>query len=135
MKKQILVLWLSCLLALLAGCAARPVAVAPAPGVEINGIVIQNLLAYTITDVQVLAPASGNFVSCGTVRSGTACSTGFPNRTYSSAGLLVTWKEHGVAQSTDEFVVEIEDSIDTQRMAQMNVMIFSPGQAGARLVQ
>ena len=119
----------------LAACAVEPLPIAPTSGVEINGIVIENLLGYTITDVQVIAPAAGNFVSCGTITRGTACSTGFPNRYYSSTGLLVSWKEHGVAHSTDEFVIEIDDSIDTSRMALLKVMVFSPGEAGARLVQ
>ena len=123
------------LLLSLAGCTALPKSEPTPAGVEIDGIVINNQLAITITDAQVLVPATGNFVSCGNIQGRSSCSTGFPGRPYSSNALLVSWKESGTPQSTDEFVVKIGSDIDMGRSARLEVFIFSPGQAGARLIQ
>jgi len=103
--------------------------------VEVGGVIIRNQLGFSVTDVQVLAISSGNFVTCGTVLARSTCSTGFPDRFYSKGKLRVTWKESRVPQSTDEFTIEPDDDIDINRPAQVEVIIFSPGQAGVRLVQ
>lgn len=119
----------------LAACSSVPESAPKPVGVEVDAVTIINQLAISITDVQVLAPVSGNFVSCGNIIGRSACSTGFPNNYYSSNPVIVSWKEQGQPQSTDEFVVKIGSDIDINRPAQLEVFIFSPGQAGAKLVQ
>ncbi len=120
---------------LLSACA--PVEVPPpgTNGVQIDGLMIRNQLAYAVTEVQILALSIGNFVSCGNILAKTACSTGFPNRYYNQGKLVVSWKERAVPQSSKEFVVEIDETINTGQPAWIEVIIFSPGEAGARFVQ
>lgn len=103
--------------------------------VEVGGVIIRNQLGITVTEVRILAVSSGDFVTCGNIMARSACSTGFANRNYSSGKLQVTWNELRVPQSTDEFSLEPGRDIDTGRPAQVEVIIFSPGQAGVRLVQ
>jgi hypothetical protein len=103
--------------------------------VEVAGVIIRNQLGIPVTDVRILAVSSGDFVTCGNIMARSACSTGFTNRNYSSGKLQVTWKELHVPQSTDEFALEPGRDIDPGRPAQVEVTIFSPGQAGVRLVQ
>jgi len=103
--------------------------------VEVDGVIIRNQLGIPVTDVRILAVAAGDFVTCGNITARSTCSTGFSNRYYSSDKLQVTWKEYGAPQSTDEFDLEPADDIQLGRPAQVEVIIFSPGQAGVRLVQ
>lgn len=119
----------------LGGCSSLPVSGPVPAGVVIDGIVINNQLGIAVTDVQVLVPATGNFVSCGNIQRRSAFSTGFPDRVYSSNALRISWKESGMPQSTDDFVVKIGSDIDIKSTARVEVFIFSPGQAGARLIQ
>lgn len=103
--------------------------------VEVGGVIIRNQLGIAVTDVRILAVSSGEFVTCGNIMARSACSTGFANRNYSSGKLQVTWNELHVPQSTDEFSLEPGRDIDPGRPAQVEVIIFSRGQAGVRLVQ
>jgi hypothetical protein len=123
------------LILLLSACAAVEVPEPQPVGVEIEGVVIRNQLSFSVTEVQILALSTGNFLSCGIITARTACSTGFPNRYYTSGKLVVSWNERGVPHSTSEFVVTIDDKIDMSRPAWLEVLIFSRGEAGARLVQ
>jgi len=126
---------LSALFLLLSSCSTRPIAVPVSAGLKIDGVIIRNRLAYSVNDVQILAPVTGNFVSCGLILARSSCSTGFPDLSYTSNPVRVTWTENGEPQATDDFVVEIGDEIDAGRPAYLEVQIFSPGQAGANLIQ
>lgn len=121
---------------LCAACAGAPQPSArPAPVLfDIAGLEIRNELVYRVTEVQVLDSASGGFVSCGTVFPGTACATSFPLREYRGEALSVSWKEHGQPQAVDEFVLEVPAAFDTSRPVWVQVVVFAPGSAGARVL-
>ena len=119
----------------LTACATVTEAPEAVAVVEVGGVIIRNELGIPVTDVRILALSSGDFVTCGNIMARSACSTGFSNRYYSSGKLQVTWKEFLVPQSTDEFALKPGGDIDVSRPAQVEVTIFSPGQAGVRLVQ
>ncbi len=95
---------------------------------------MRNELSFRITDVQVLVPRTGEFVSCGSVFPGTACAAAFPQRDYRGDPLSVTWRERGEPQSVEDFVLEVPAGLDTGRPVWLQVVIFSPGNAGARLL-
>jgi hypothetical protein len=80
-------------------------------------------------------PATGAFAGCGNVLPRTACSNAFPGVDYRSNAVLVNWRERGAAHSTGEFVIEIPDTLKSGEAAVVEVVIFAPGQAGARLIQ
>lgn len=101
---------------------------------EIAGVEIRNELQFRVTDARVLVPRTGEFVSCGTVFPGTACSAAFPQRDYRGDPLSVTWQERGEPQSVEDFVLEVPAGLDTARPVWLQVVIFSPGNAGARLL-
>ena len=123
--------------ALLPGCAVTPSGVAKpdSPALVIDGIVIRNELAYPVTDVMIEVPATGAFAGCGNVLPRTACANAFPGVDYRSNAVLVRWREHGAPHSTGEFVIEIPDTLRPGEAAVVEVMIFAPGEAGARLIQ
>lgn len=125
------------LLVLCASCASNPVIepVSPAVRIAIEAVVIRNDLAFPVTDVQIIAPATGNFVACGQIWAGTECATTFPTLEYQADPVIVSWKEYGQPHSTGEFVIEIPDSMTAGEAARLIVTIFAMGQAGARLVQ
>jgi hypothetical protein len=106
-----------------------------AAAIAINGVQIINRLSTTVTDVQILVPATGNFVSCGTILRNTACSTSFPGRRYDRKPVQVSWKEQGQAHTTGNFVIEPPANLDLARPMWIEVVIFAPGQAGAKLVR
>jgi hypothetical protein len=110
---------------------SRPVAT----GIEIDGVVIRNELAFQVTEVQILVPSTGNFVGCGNIMARTQCSTKFPNRDYYANEVVISWKEYGQPQSTTPFVIRIPDHLEHDRPALLEAIIFNTGQAGAKLVQ
>jgi hypothetical protein len=121
---------------LLAGCSAQSKHPAgTAPGISIDGVQIINKLTISVTDVQILVPKTGNFVSCGTILRNSFCSTSFPGREYERSPVQVSWKEQAQVHSTGYFVIEPPAGLDLSRPVWIEVVIFSPGQAGAKLVQ
>ena len=122
---------------LVAGCS--PVATEPAEGtagaIHVEGIIIQNGLYYPVTDVMVEVPATGGFAGCGNIIQRTGCKTSFPARDYRGNPVVVSWKEHGTPHQTDPFVVKLPDNAVPGDVFWLEVVVFSAGQAGARLVQ
>ena len=104
-------------------------------GIVIEGVIIRNELAYQVTEVQLLVPSTGNFVGCGNIMARTQCSTTFPNRDYFANEVVVSWKEYGQPQTSKPFVIRVPDHLERGRPALLEVIIFSKGQAGAKLVQ
>jgi hypothetical protein len=103
--------------------------------IAIDGVQIINKLSITVTDVQILVPKTGNFVSCGTILRNTSCSTSFPGREYERSPVQVSWKEQAQGHTTGNFVIEPPAGLDPSRPMWIEVVIFAPGQAGAKLVQ
>lgn len=127
---------LAAIVSLLAGaCAATPESPPQtAPRLEITGIEIRNELAYPVSDVRVLVSATGEFVACSQIMGGTACQTSFPLRSYRGNAMRVTWNEHGEPQVLDDFVLKAPDWLAPGKPAWLQIVIFAPGDAGARLL-
>jgi hypothetical protein len=123
--------------AMLQGCAAAAPngGKASRPGVIIEGVEIRNELAYPVTDVMIEVPATGAFAGCGNLLPRSACSNAFEGVDYRSNAVVIRWKERGAEYSTGEFVIEIPADLRPGRPAVVEVVIFGPGEAGARLVQ
>ncbi len=129
--------FMGCIALLLAACSnpvAQP-AGTPVMPLEIEGVIIQNLLAYPVTDVQILSLASGNFVSCGNIMQRSRCATTFPIRNYQRNPVQISWKERGTEYSMPPFVIDIPEGFSLDKAATIEVSIVGPGQAGAELVQ
>lgn len=126
--------FISIQLFLLPACATKGDIQPIATGIVIDGVVIRNELALAVTDVTLLVPFSGNFVSCGNIMARSECSTTFPGRDYYANKIIVTWKEYGEPHSTGEFVISIPDAMDHSQPVRLEVIIFNRGQAGAQLV-
>lgn len=103
--------------------------------VVVAGVEIRNELAYPVTDVLIEIPATGAFAGCGNLLPRTACSNAFEGVDYRSSAVLIRWKERGADHSTGEFVIEIPADLQPGKPALVEVVIFAPGEAGARLVQ
>ena len=104
-------------------------------GVVIEGIIIKNELAYGVTDVMIEVPATGAFAGCGNILARTQCRNTFQDVNYRSNAVVIRWKEHGQPKQTGEFVIEVPDNLTTGVSSWVEVVIYGPGQAGARLVQ
>jgi len=129
-----LVLYLLSLWFLTACSQAQPVS-QNSPSITIHGVIIRNELVISVTDVQLLVPSTGNFVSCGNIMAHSMCATKFPHADYYSQKVVVSWTEKGEPHATGEFVVKIPEWLDLTRPARLEVIIFSPGEAGAKLLQ
>ena len=127
--------YLICSLLLLMGCSSVVEQRAQPTGIEIDGVIIRNELAFPVTEVQILIPSSGNFVGCGNIIGRSECSTTFPNRDYYANEVVISWKEYGQPHSTGPFVIQTPENIDISVPVRLEVIIFNRGQAGARLVQ
>ena len=123
--------------AMLPGCATATASGTQVsqPGVIIEGIEIRNELAYPVTDVRIEVPATGAFAGCGNLLPRTGCSNAFAGVDYRSSAVRIRWRERGAEHSTGEFIIEIPADLRPGSPAVVEVVIFAPGQAGARLVQ
>ena len=101
----------------------------------ITGIIIKNELAYGVTDVMIEVPATGAFAGCGNILARSRCRTTFQDVDYRSNEVLVRWREHGQQQQTGEFTIDVPSTLIPGIPSWIEVVIFGPGQAGARLVQ
>jgi len=127
---------LACIVLLLPACASAP------PGGDrqqsqelgVKGMVIRNELAYPVTQVMINVPATGAFAGCGNILPRSECSTTFQRIGYRGNPLVVSWREYGAAHQTDEFVVEPPAVQEPGQELVLEVVVFAPGQAGARLV-
>ena len=125
------------LLTLLAACtsAVSREGQASDPGIVIAGIVIRNELAYPVTDVMIEVPATGSFAGCGTVLPRSECRNAFQEVDYRGHAVLVRWQERGEPHQTDEFSINPPPGTHPGDAFRVEVVVFSPGQAGARLVR
>lgn len=133
LRSELLALCLS--LCLLVACSSARETKPEPTGIEIDGVIIRNELSIQVTEVQILVPSSGNFVSCGNIMARSRCSTKFPNRDYYANEVLITWKERGQPQKTGPFVIGIPGHLERSKPALLEVIIFNAGQAGAKLSQ
>jgi hypothetical protein len=121
---------------LLVACALpAPENAKPEPaGIEIDGIVIRNELAFPVTDVMIEVPATGAFAGCGNILPRSACSTKFEAVIYSANPMRVRWKEYGKPHQTDDFVLQPQQP-GSAGPFQVEVRIYAMGQAGAVLIE
>ena len=63
------------------------------------------------------------------------CRSGVESTDYFARAVQVRWKEHGVEKQTDEFVIDVPEGMTAGTAAEVEVVIFAPGQAGAKLVR
>jgi len=108
--------------------------VAPERTLVITGIVIRNELPYSVSDVMIEAPASGNFAGCGRIQPRSECSNTFQGIDYRANPVVIYWKEHGQPHQTDEFRITLPENLLPGQSFVVEVVVFAPGQAGARLV-
>ncbi|HET6564393.1 MAG TPA: hypothetical protein VFG52_03175 [Xanthomonadales bacterium] len=104
------------------------------PALQIAGVEIYNGLAYSIQDVSILVPESGDYVSCGQILPDSSCSTTFEVRDYRENPVQVLWTEHGEPQSTKPFTIKAPEDALAGQDAYIRVEVFGPGQAGAKLL-
>ena len=123
------------LLWLVTACGQVQPAMQNTPSIAIHGVIIRNDLVISVTDVQLLVPSTGNFVSCGNIMARSMCATKFPHADYYSQKVVVSWTEKGQSHSTGEFALKIPEWLDLTKPTRLEVMIFSPGEAGAKLLQ
>lgn len=122
--------------AILGACAVRP---APAPhadppAITVGGLEIRNDLPYPVTDVMIRIPATGGFAGCGVILPRSGCVNRFENFDYRDHEVSISWSERGQAHKTAEFRIERAKQINPEAVYRVQVIVFAPGEAGARLV-
>jgi len=104
------------------------------PAIVISGIEIRNELPYPVTDVMIRVPATGGFAGCGNILPRSQCVNRFENIDYRSDAVVITWKERGQPQETGEFRITRPEAAEPAAAFRVQVILFAPGEAGARLV-
>lgn len=122
-------------LAVLSACATDPTRdPRPAiPGILVEGFAIRNDLPYTLNDLIIEIPATGAFAGCGTIPPRSECSNTFEHVDYRGHAAIIRWTEHGEPQRTDEFVLDLPEGVLPGDVLVLEIVVFAPGQAGARL--
>ena len=122
--------------AFLPACAARlPADLSPeTPPIVISGLEIRNDLPYTVTDVMIRVPETGGFAGCGNILARSRCNNRFEEIDYRANEVVISWRERGQPHQTGPFRIDLPADAATQRTYRVQVVIYSPGQAGARLV-
>lgn len=121
---------------MLTACAATQTSqgLRAGPALQIAGVEIHNGLPYSVHDVSILVPSSGDFVSCGQILPDTSCSTKFPLRDYREFPMQISWTEHGLPHSTKPFKLSPPADALAGQGAYIRVEVFASGQAGAELL-
>jgi hypothetical protein len=102
--------------------------------IVVEGVVIRNELAYPVNDVMIEVPATGNFAGCGNILPRSECRNTFEGVDYQANAVVIRWKEHGQPQQTDEFTIKLPQDAAPGDAFVVEVVVFAPGQAGARLL-
>lgn len=120
----------------LAACVspAVPESVSDAPSIVVSGLEIRNDLPYSITDVIIQVPATGAFAGCGNILSRSRCLNRFENVDYRADDVSISWRERGEPHRTEEFRLDLPESATPETAYRLEVIVFAPGQAGARFV-
>ena len=100
-----------------------------------GGFVIRNALVYPVTDVLVEAPVTGNFAGCGNILPRSECRSAFEGIDYRENEVVVSWRERGEPRSMEPFLLELPAEVRAGDTLWLEVVIYAPGLAGARLVQ
>lgn len=135
MPRRLASVMAAALAAALPACVNTPgrEGVTAGPPLVITGVVIRNELPYTVNDVMIEAPASGSFAGCGSIVPRSECSNTFQGVDYQANPVVIRWKEHGQPHQTDEFRISLPEPPKAGRTYVIEVIVFAPGQAGARL--
>ncbi len=115
---------------LLSACAARQ----PDWDLQISGLVMENQSLSYVSAARLIVPATGNFVSCGNIPPGGACSTLFPETGYTGNPVEVSWSQNGQIWSTGELTLNPGDAVLDEGRAVVMVVIAAPGAAGVQLI-
>jgi hypothetical protein len=118
---------------LLSACATGPVRHEPA--IQISGMVMENQTEMYLSSVSLMVPATGGFVSCGTITPGTGCSTTFPEVEYSGNPVEITWRQGGQMHTSGLFRLQVPGDLDRRQPAEVRVVITGPDTAGAIIIQ
>ena len=118
---------------LLSACASQPAE--PVQFLQIEGLVLENKSQMWVSSVQILVPATGNFVSCSSITPQSRCSTTFPERGYTGNAVEITWVQGGQSHTTGEFTIQLPAGLDYERPARVVAVITGPGTAGAVITQ
>ncbi len=103
--------------------------------VQISGMVMENQTEMYLSDVSLMVPATGGFVSCGAITPGSRCATTFPEVAYSGNPVEITWRQAGQTHTSGQFHLQIPADLDKHKPAKVQVVISGPGLAGAIIVQ
>jgi len=98
-------------------------------------MVMENQTEMYLSAVSLMVPATGGFVSCGTITPGTTCSTTFPEVEYSGNPVEVTWRQAGQAHTSGLFHLQIPTDLDKRKPAEVRVVISGLDAAGAIIIQ
>ena len=136
MKRCVLAAMILGVAAFLSACGTSPAAdgVDSEPEIHISGVVIRNELDYPVTDVLLEVPATRDFAGCGTILPHSECNNTFQRIDYRANAVVIQWKERGQPHQTDEFKVDPPAGARPGDAFRVEVIVFAPGQAGARLV-
>lgn len=119
--------------AALSACATGPVT--RDPKLQISGMVMENQTQMYLSAVSLMVPATGGFVTCGTITPGTQCSTTFPEVEYSGNPVEISWRQGGQVHTSGLFHLQIPTGIDKRKPVEVRVVITGPDTAGAIFVQ
>jgi hypothetical protein len=117
------------------GATGGPLQLPETAPIVVEGVLIRNELPVAVTDVMINVADTGAFAGCGNIVPRSDCRIRFEAVSYSGSKMVVSWKEYGKPQKTDEFVLRANSGVDAAKPVWVEVVIFAMGQAGAKLVQ
>ena len=101
---------------------------------QIQGLEFENRSGSPVTSIQLLVPATGNFVSCGRIEPGARCATRFPEVAYTGNPIEVKWFQGGAEWSTGAMSLNISNEARATGAGEVRVVVIAPGSAGVLLV-
>ena len=126
-------LTLGALSALIGACALPGGPDEPAP-LLIRGLEFENRSRSAVQSIQLLVPATGNFVSCGRIAPEARCAARFPEVAYAGNPIEVKWVQGGAEWSTGATPLNISSEARAAGAGEVRVVVIAPGSAGVVLV-
>ena len=118
----------------LSGCASSPENAYKDIDLKISGLAIINRTQTYISAAQLMVPATGNFMSCGSIAPGNICSTAFPEREFTGNPVVISWTMGSRIHNTGELTVVPSEEVIEKGFAVVRVMIVGQGVAGLELL-
>ena len=99
-----------------------------------NALILDNKSGLTLEHVRIEARQTRAFASCGTILSGTSCSTTFRVKVYQGNTVYISWQSHGKKQVIGPLYIEPPETRQYDAPARIMISFMSEHDVSAKFI-